>query len=98
MREDSEPHSPTDFITTGLVWTGAFPGEAKSYWGGVGACRDMSLSKSVVSVASIVSKQLKPGSDIIKLFSWSTQLSIKFQMLISIKISRHSTFFRLRQV
>ena len=33
-----------------------------------------------------------PGPEIIKLFSWSTQQSMKFQMLISIKIPRNSAF------
>ena len=34
--------------------------------------------------------------EVIKLFSCSAQLSMKFKMLISIKISRNSAFFRLR--
>ena len=38
----------------------------------------------------------RPGPEVIKLFSCSTQLSMKFQMLISIKISRNSAFVRLR--
>ena len=38
-----------------------------------------------------------PGPEIIKLFTCSTQLSMKFEMLISIKISRNSGFCRLRQ-
>ena len=33
-----------------------------------------------------------PGPEVIKLFSCSTQLSMKFQMLISIKITRNSAF------
>ena len=37
-----------------------------------------------------------PGPEVIKLFSWLTQFSMKFQMLISINISRNSAFFRLR--
>ena len=36
----------------------------------------------------------KPGPEVIKLFSCSTLLSMKFQMLISIKISRNSGFFQ----
>ena len=36
------------------------------------------------------------GPEVIKLFSCSTQLSMKFQMLINLKISRNSAFFRLR--
>ena len=36
------------------------------------------------------------GPTVIKLFLCSTQLSMKFQMLISIKISRNSAFVRLR--
>ena len=35
---------------------------------------------------------MRPGPKVIKLFSCSTQLSMKFQMLISIKISRNSVF------
>ena len=35
------------------------------------------------------------GPEVIKLFSCSTQLSMKFQMLISIKISRNSAFLSL---
>ena len=35
---------------------------------------------------------MQPGPDGIKLFSCSTQLSIEFQMLISVKISRNSAF------
>ena len=42
------------------------------------------------------SKTLQSGPEVIKLFSYSTQLSIKFLMLISIKISRNLAFFRLR--
>ena len=34
----------------------------------------------------------KPGPEVIKLFSCSTHLSMKFEMLISIKISRNSFF------
>ena len=37
--------------------------------------------------------ELHTGPEVIKLFSRSTQLSMKFQMLISMKISRNSTFF-----
>ena len=33
-----------------------------------------------------------PGPEVIKLFSCSTQLSMKFEMLISLKISRNSDF------
>ena len=36
----------------------------------------------------------KPGPEVIKLFSCSSQLSMKFQMLISIKLSRNSVLFR----
>ena len=36
------------------------------------------------------------GPEVIKLFSYSTQLSMKFKMLISMKISRNTAFFRLR--
>ena len=36
------------------------------------------------------------GPEVVKLFWCSTQLSMKFQMLISIKISRNSAFVRLR--
>ena len=36
------------------------------------------------------------GPEVMKLFSCSTQLSMKFQMLISIKLSRNSAFIRLR--
>ena len=36
------------------------------------------------------------GPEVIKLFLCSSQLSMKFQMLISIKISRNSAFVRLR--
>ena len=36
-----------------------------------------------------------PGPEVIKLFSCSTQFSIKFQMLLSIKISRKSAIVRL---
>ena len=39
---------------------------------------------------------LRPGPEVIKLFLCSTQLSMKFQMLISIKISINSAFVRLR--
>ena len=35
-----------------------------------------------------------PVSEVIKPFSWSTQLSMKFQMLISLKISRNSAFLQ----
>ena len=35
----------------------------------------------------------KTGPEVIKLFSCSTQLSMKFEILISIKISRNSAFF-----
>ena len=42
------------------------------------------------------SQYMYPRSEVIKLFSCSAQLSVKFQMLISIKISRNSAFFRLR--
>ena len=35
------------------------------------------------------------GPEVIKLFSCSTQLSMEFQMLASIKISRNSAFLRL---
>ena len=38
----------------------------------------------------------KTRPKVIKEFSCSTQLSMKFKMLISIKISGNSTFFRLR--
>ena len=37
----------------------------------------------------------KPGPEVIKLFSCSAQLSMKFQMLISKKISSNSALFRL---
>ena len=36
------------------------------------------------------------GPEVIKPFSCSTQLSMEFQMFISVKISRKATFFRLR--
>ena len=36
---------------------------------------------------------MKSGPEVIKLFPCSTQLSMKFQMLISVKISRNSAFF-----
>ena len=36
------------------------------------------------------------GLEVIKLFSYSTQLSMKFKMLISVKMSRNSAFLRLR--
>ena len=39
---------------------------------------------------------IESGPEVIKLFLCSTQLSMKFQMLISIKISRNSAFVRLR--
>ena len=35
---------------------------------------------------------IKSGFEVIKLFSCSTQLSMKFEMLTSIKISRNSAF------
>ena len=35
---------------------------------------------------------IKPGFEVIKLFSCSTQLSMTFEMLTSIKISRNSAF------
>ena len=38
--------------------------------------------------------RIYPGPEVIKLFSWSTQLSMKFQMLISLKISRNSAFLQ----
>ena len=38
----------------------------------------------------------QPGPEVIKLFSCSTQLSIKFKILISIKISRNLAYFQLR--
>ena len=38
----------------------------------------------------------RPGPEVIKLFLYSTQLSMKFKMLISMKISRNAAFFRLR--
>ena len=41
--------------------------------------------------------QTESGPKVIKLFPCSTQLSMKFEMLISIKISRNVSFFRLRQ-
>ena len=41
---------------------------------------------------------IRPGPKIIKVFSCSTQLSMKFKMLISMKISRNSAFFSLREV
>ena len=40
------------------------------------------------------SHQAETGPEVIKLFSCSTQLSMKFYMLISIKISRNSAFFQ----
>ena len=47
------------------------------------------LSRSIVRL-------LKTRARGYKLFSCSTQLSMKFYMLIRIKISRNSAFFRLR--
>ena len=38
----------------------------------------------------------KTGPEVIKLFPCSTQLSMKFQMLISFNISGNSAFFWLR--
>ena len=40
--------------------------------------------------------EFKSGLEVIKLFSYSTQLSMKCKMLISIDISINSAFFRLR--
>ena len=42
-----------------------------------------------------ITRFITSGPEVIKLFSCSTQLSMKFQMLISIKISRISAFLRL---
>ena len=39
------------------------------------------------NIAIIVLSHRRPGPEVIKLFSFSTQVSMKFQMLISIKIS-----------
>ena len=46
--------------------------------------------------SSVAVPLMTPGPEVIKLFLCSTQLSMKFQMLISIKISRNSAFVRLR--
>ena len=40
--------------------------------------------------------EMGSGSKVIKLFPCSTQLSMKFKMLISMNITRNSAFFRLR--
>ena len=46
-------------------------------------------------LATLMNFILKTGPEVIKLFLCSTQLSMKFQMLISIKLSRNSAFLRL---
>ena len=41
-------------------------------------------------------KTLGPGAEVIKLFSCSTQLSMKFKMLINIEIAKIYGIFRLK--
>ena len=50
-----------------------------------------SFHNNVVSL-----EQLGPGPKVINNFSCSTELSMKFQMLINKKISRNTAFLRLR--
>ena len=58
--------------------------------------RPSSSGEDFLSFFTIYGHGGHPGHDVIKLFSCSTQLSMKFQMLIVIKISRYSAIFRLR--
>ena len=51
---------------------------------------------SFVVVVVVELRSCRPGPEVIKLFSYSTQLSMKFKVLISMKISRNTAFFRLR--
>ena len=49
-----------------------------------------------ISHSEITQFSISTGPEVIKPFSCSTELSMKFQMLISMKISRNSAFFRPR--
>ena len=53
-----------------------------------------------VSNGSGVSNQIgrKPGAEVIKLFSCSTQLSMKFKMLINIEIAKINGIFRFNSL
>ena len=46
----------------------------------------------LVSEGFLTYSDCSPGPEVIKLFSCSTEESMKFQMLISIKISRKAAF------
>ena len=58
---------------------------------------DQTTCTSVLSVQSLSCKHVQsvnPGSEVMKKIPCSAQLSIKFQMLISIEMPRNSTIFR----
>ena len=52
------------------------------------------MSKSVFEVSNQV--RHKPGPEVIKLFSCSAQLSMKFQLLINVEIVKITGKFRFR--
>ena len=55
--------------------------------------RGVSPQKVTNKVRVCTSSIRPPGPNVIKNFSCSTQLSMKFEMVISIKVSRNSGFF-----
>ena len=59
-------------------------------------CTNCNFPDQTFLVEFIAEVVEKPGPEVMKLFACSTQLSMKFYMLISIKISRNSACFRFR--
>ena len=56
----------------------------------------LNLCNAHLESKKILNNLLIPGPEVIKLLSCSTQLSMKFQMLISVKLSRNLASFRLK--
>ena len=50
------------------------------------------ITKPVFPVSDTLQVRLKPGLDVIKLFSCSTQMNMKFQLLIKTKTMKYKDF------
>ena len=61
-------------------------------------CYRMTQTKRILSIKLCPCDKMVnwPGPEVIKLFSCSTQLSMKFKIPIGMKVSRNSAFFRRR--
>ena len=82
--------APTDEAEEQIDLESAFPRTAEDLLA-------MKLGKSSYSVAFVmIQLERTPGPKVIKLFSCSTQLSMKFEMLINIKIAKVNEIFRFK--